>query len=161
VPAGCLSGCGDQLCAALASRSKIVESSAEITALTDLASTLRCVSFGGHNPRLWLDGLVVLAAVGAGYFLAVSLGLLASACSPSPRVALLAGLALLVAWDAAPQVIPQVVRLAWPGIQTEIPLGLLIGGTPDLHINILRSHVGRFPPHYRRVRPSPGSWSRR
>ena len=38
------------------------------------------------NPRLWLDGLVVIAAVGAGYFLAVSLGLLASACRPRPAL---------------------------------------------------------------------------
>ena len=53
------------------------------------------------DPRLWWDGLGVLAAVGAGYFLAVSLGLLASACSPSPRVALLAGPALLFAWGSA------------------------------------------------------------
>ena len=67
-------------------------------------------------PRLWLDGLVVLAAVGAGYFLAVSLGLLASAFAPSPRVALLAGLALLFAWENASPLVPQVVRLAWPGI---------------------------------------------
>ncbi len=97
------------------------------------------------DPRLWSDGLVVLAAVGAGYFLAASLGLLASACAPSPRVALLTALALLVAWDAAPPVIPQVVRLAWPGIPTEIHLGFLIGGTPDLHINSLRVHVLRLP----------------
>ena len=45
---------------------------------------------GFTDPRLWLASLAVLAAVGAGYFLAVSLGLLASAYAPSPRVALLA-----------------------------------------------------------------------
>jgi hypothetical protein len=45
--AGRLSGRGDQFCAVLPSRSEIVEGSAEITALVDLASTLRCVSFGG------------------------------------------------------------------------------------------------------------------
>ena len=106
------------------------------------------------DPRLWLDSLAVLAAVGAGYFLAVSLGLLASACAPSPRVALLAGLALMLAWNAAPQVIPEVVRLAWPGAPIDqIALAYMIGGQPDGHINILTCHVGRFPPHY------PASWA--
>ncbi len=106
------------------------------------------------DPRLWLDGLGVLAAVGAGYFLAVSLGLLASSCAPSPRVALLAGPALLVAWNAGPQVVPQVLRLAWPGISSDtcIWLSYLIGGEPGRHINILRAHVGRFPHNY------PVSW---
>ena len=46
--AGRLSGRGDQLRAALPSRSKIVESSAEITALIGLATRLRCVSFCGR-----------------------------------------------------------------------------------------------------------------
>lgn len=41
--------------------------------------------------------------------------------------------------------IPQVVGLAWPAIPTEIPLGFLIGGTPDLPINGLRVHVLRMP----------------
>ncbi|MGP0066142.1 MAG: hypothetical protein ACLQGP_21395 [Isosphaeraceae bacterium] len=107
------------------------------------------------NPRLWLDGLVVIAAVGAGYFLAVSLGLLASACAPSPRVALLAGLGLLFAWDAAPQVVPHIVQWAWPGIprDTLFSLWYMIGGQPDVQINLLRCHVGRFPPHH------PASWA--
>ncbi len=110
---------------------------------------------GFTNPRLWWDGLAVLAAVGAGYFLAVSLGLLASACAPSPRAALIAGLALLVAWDTAPQVISRIVELVWPEmpLDTQIALAYLIGGTPDGHLNILRSHVGRFPPCY------PASWA--
>ena len=110
---------------------------------------------GFTDPQLWLASLAVLAAVAAGYFLAVSMGLLASAYAPSPRVALLAGLALLVAWDAAPQVIPRGVRLAWPGvpIDTQIALAYLIGGQPDGHINILTCQVGRFPPHY------PASWA--
>ena len=71
---------------------------------------------GFTDPRLWLASLAVLAAVGAGYFLAVSLGLLASAYAPSPRVALLAALGLLFAWNALPQVVPHVVQWAWPGI---------------------------------------------
>ncbi len=100
---------------------------------------------GITNLRLWSDGLVVLAAVGAGYFLAASLGLLASACAPSRRVALFAALALLIAWYVAPPMIPQVVRLVWPRIPPEIPLAFLIGGTPDLHINGLRVHVLRLP----------------
>ena len=45
---------------------------------------------------------------------------------PSPRVALLAGPALLFAWDAAPPVVPQVVQLAWPGIPIDT---LICSGT--------------------------------
>ena len=77
---------------------------------------------GFTEPRLWLASLAVLAAVAAGYFLAVSLGLLASAYAPSPRVALLAALGLLFAWNALPQVVPHVVQWAWPGIsRSETP----------------------------------------
>jgi hypothetical protein len=106
------------------------------------------------DSRLWLDTFGVLAAVVAGYFLAVSLGLFASSCAPSLRVALLAGPALLVAWNAAPAVVPQVVQLAWPGISVDtlIRLSYLIGGEPGSHINILTKHVARFDPNY------PASW---
>ena len=70
---------------------------------------------GFTEPRLWLASLAVLAAVAAGYFLAVSLGLLASAYAASPRVALLVAPGLLLAWNALPQVVPHVVQWAWPG----------------------------------------------
>ena len=88
---------------------------------------------------------MVLAAVGAGYFLAVSLGLLASAYSPSPRIALLAGLALLFAWHAAPPVVPQIVMLVWPrtSVDTQIRLSHLIGGNAAEYVNLLTFHVGR------------------
>lgn len=107
------------------------------------------------NLRLWLDGLVLLTAAGASYFLAVSLGLLASAWARSLRVALLGGVALLVAWDAAPRVIPRVVHWAWPGISIhhQIRLAYLIGGQVGRLLTILRSHVGRIPHHY------PPSWA--
>jgi ABC-type transport system involved in multi-copper enzyme maturation permease subunit len=112
---------------------------------------------GFTEPRLWLASLAVLAAVGAGYFLAVSLGLLASAYAPSPRVALLAALGLLFAWNTLPQVVPHVVQWAWPGISrsgnTLLLLVHLIGGEPGSHINILTGHVMRFSPVY------PASWA--
>jgi hypothetical protein len=98
------------------------------------------------DPRLWWDGLVVLAVVGAGYFLAVTLGLLASSYAPSLRVALLAAPALLFAWNAAPQVVPQVVDVAWPGNSRDT-LNLLfspIGGEPRPHLGSLSLHVARF-----------------
>ncbi len=105
---------------------------------------------GFINPRLWWDGVWALAAVVAGYFLAVSLGLLASACTASPRVALLAGPALLVAWDTASHLVPQVFRLVWPRTSTDaqIQLSYLIGGKADVHLNVLTNHVGRFRPNY-------------
>jgi ABC-type transport system involved in multi-copper enzyme maturation permease subunit len=110
---------------------------------------------GFTDPRLWLASLAVLAAVGAGYFLAVSLGLLASAYAPSPRVALLAALGLLFTWNALPQVVPHVVQWAWPGISgdTRLQLVHLIGGDPDGHINILTGHLMRVSHIY------PASWA--
>ena len=57
--AGRRSGRGDQLCAVLPSRSKIVESSAEITALIDLATTLQCVSFYGAAESSPVRGFLV------------------------------------------------------------------------------------------------------
>jgi hypothetical protein len=106
------------------------------------------------DSRLWWDGLGVLAAVGAGYFLAVSLGLLASAFSPSPRVALLAGPALVLAWTTPSPLVPEIVRLVWPraSLDTQIRLWHLIGGNPGVFINILTKHVARFEPNY------PASW---
>ncbi len=112
---------------------------------------------GFTEPRLWLASLAVLAAVGAGYFLAVSLGLLASAYAPSPRVALLAALGLLFAWNALPQLVPHIVQWARPGISssgnTPLLLVHLIGGDPDGHINILTGHVLRVSHVY------PASWA--
>jgi hypothetical protein len=100
---------------------------------------------GFTDSRLWWDGLGVLAAVGAGYFLAVSLGLLASAYSASPRIALLAGPALLFAWHAAPPVVPQIVILFWPqtSVDTQIRLSHLIGGSAAEYVNLLTFHVAR------------------
>ena len=120
---------------------------------------------GFTEPRLWLASLAVLAAVGAGYFLAVSLGLLASAYAPSPRVALLAALGLLFAWDAAPQVVPQVVQCGLARDLVGIRTCLLC--PPDRR----RSRWSYQHPHgqryasltrfTRRAGPSPGSRSRR
>jgi hypothetical protein len=100
---------------------------------------------GFTDSRLWWDSVGVLAAVGAGYFLAVSLGLLASAFSPSPRVALLAGPALLFAWNTAPPLVPQIIELIWPqtSVDTQIRLWYLIGGSAAEHVNILTFHVAR------------------
>ena len=94
------------------------------------------------DARLWWDGLGVLAAVGAGFFLAVSLGLLASAYSPSPRVALLAGPALLFAWDSASPLLPEFIRLVWPQTSGDHYLRLwhLIGGDAGVHQH---PHVSR------------------
>jgi hypothetical protein len=105
------------------------------------------------DSRLWLDSFGVLAAVGAGYFLAVSLGLLASSHAPSLRVALLVGPALLIAWNAAPQLVWQVIDSACPGISpdTRTWLGHLIGGEPP--INILWNHVLQAKYHH------PASWA--
>ena len=102
------------------------------------------------DPRLWCDGLGVLAAVGAGYFLAVSLGLVASAYAPSPRVALLAGPALLFAWDTSPPLLLQIVRLVWPwiSVDTELRLWHLIGGNAQMFLGILVKHVARYEPNY-------------
>jgi hypothetical protein len=97
------------------------------------------------DARLWWDGLGVLAAVGAGYFLSVALGLLASAYSPSPRVALLAGPALLFAWDSASPLLPEIVRLVWPRTTPDTQLWLwhLIGADAGMYVNILTFHVAR------------------
>jgi hypothetical protein len=99
--------------------------------------------------RLWLDSVVALAAIGAGYFVAIALGLLASSCAPSLRVALLAGPALLYAWVNAPPLIQQVLLLAWPGIPLDLRFWLfhLIGGEPDGNLNALTRHAIRFEPH--------------
>jgi hypothetical protein len=112
---------------------------------------------GFTEPRLWLASPAVLATVGAGYFLAVSLGLLASAYAPSPRVALLAALGLLFAWNALPQVVAHVVQWGWPGISrsgnTLFLLMYLIGVDTDSHINILTDNLMRVPYVY------PASWA--
>jgi ABC-type transport system involved in multi-copper enzyme maturation permease subunit len=104
------------------------------------------------DSRLWLDAMGVFAAVAAGYFLAVSLGLLASSLAPSLRVALLVGVALLVAWDNAGRLVPDVLRLACPGISSDTTLWLfnIIGGGPGSHLAQLAGHVARvkyiYPP---------------
>ncbi len=109
-------------------------------------SFMGTVTRGFTDSRLWLDGLGVLAVVGSGYFLAVSLGLLASAFAPSLRVALLAAPALLIAWDAAPQFAPQVLEAVWPGISRDTLRWLfnVIGGDPLPVLGRLRLHVARF-----------------
>jgi hypothetical protein len=100
---------------------------------------------GFIDPRLWLDSFVVLAAVGAGYFLAISMGLLASSCAPSLRIALLAGPALLYAWVNAPLLVQQVLMLAWPGIPRDLlRIFGLIGGEPAANLGSLLLHVARF-----------------
>jgi hypothetical protein len=97
---------------------------------------------GFTDPRLWLDGVAALAAVGASCYLAISLGLLASSSGPSLRVALLAGPALLFAWVNAPYLIRQVLFLVTPGSARDMLSWLsLIGGEPGGHINALRTKL--------------------
>ena len=74
-----------------------------------------------------------------------SLGLLASAYSPSPRVALLAGPALLFAWESASPLLPEIVSLVWPRTSpdTQLRLWHLIGGNAGGFVNILAFHVAR------------------
>jgi ABC-type transport system involved in multi-copper enzyme maturation permease subunit len=112
------------------------------------------ITGGFVNPRLWWAGVGVLTAVAAGYFLAVSLGLLASAYAPSPRIALLAGPGLLFAWGSAGPVLPEFVRLVWPQTSpdTQIRIWHLIGGNAHTFLGILTKHVARFEPNY------PASW---
>jgi hypothetical protein len=103
-------------------------------------------SFVGFiDPRLWLDSVLALSAVVAGYFLAVSMGLLASSFAPSLRIALLAGPALLYSWVNVTPVVQHVLLLAWP--RNRAPLGWLfdvIGHDAGLQLNILRGHVLRL-----------------
>jgi hypothetical protein len=97
---------------------------------------------GFTDPRLWLDGVAALAAAGAGYFLAISLGLLASSCAPSLRVALLAGPALLFAWINAPYPVQQVLLLVGPGSPRDMLSWLsLLGSEPGVQVNTLRTKL--------------------
>jgi hypothetical protein len=100
------------------------------------------------DPRLWLFALEALAAVGAGYFLAVSLGLLASSCAPSLRVALLAAVALYVAWDNVSPLVPNLL-CTWTSISSDTSWWLfhVLGGGPGSGLNVLTKHVMRFEPN--------------
>jgi hypothetical protein len=98
--------------------------------------------------RLWLDAIVALAAVGAGYFVAVSLGLLASSCAPSLRVALPVAVALLVAWDNVSPLVPNFLRSrAVISSDTLMWLFQVIGGGPSSGIIALTRHVARLEPY--------------
>jgi hypothetical protein len=124
------------------------------------AATVPDHFIGFIDPRFWFDGVVALAAVGAGYFLAISMGLLASSFAPSLRVALLAGPALLYAWGNAHSLVQQVLELVWPRI-ARVWLFSVIGGQPGGQLNILHHDVLRFEPNHPVswvVRNHPVSW---
>jgi hypothetical protein len=104
---------------------------------------------GFIDSRFWLDSVLALAALVAGYFLAISIGLLASSCAPSLRIALLAGPALLYTWVNAGEVIQQVLLFVWPGIPRD-PLhwiwGVMgvMGHDPRIQLSNLSFHVLRY-----------------